>query len=649
VERWLAMEVTSEPRSDLFVALRRLLFALFALLVAFILVVVAHSALSNDLLFSAAQVLGVAFVFLAGASALLGAVYAWRKYPQHHRAIQFVAAITLITLLAHLYIVGSPAASTGATVSGAVGTSFGDKQITVSPSVTGQVLSLDLKASGADAIADVSVALANGGPLSGSGFASPPTFSSPLQPGGSVDGTWTLPSSASSSNISVSYQYLTCYSTSSRSYGCIMDEVFYVPEAMGILSGQHCSTTATDCHMEHPPLSQALDAAGMAVFGEFNVVGWRIMPILLGTFTIPLLFVMTWKASGSKKIAYVSAMLLALDVMFFSQSSAALLDVPEVFFGVAAFFVYFANLRFWKLDKFVLAGILLGIAGLAKETAVFFALGFLTYVVFFDETTRKERIYDAAKVALVMALVFIAGLQTYDSTLATPVVPTFYQHVSYILSYGSSLIANKIACQPTTGYWCKFANDPGGPPILPTDWIIYYSPVAYYATSVSVCPNVVNGVCQGGQYSYVAIAYYGITNLLETWTVFVWIPLVVYLLYRQFRRPQPVLDQFGFEGGAAPPSPLLSGEVKFAGLALVWFLWAYLPYIALFLAGRVTYPFYFVPAIPAVAMGCAYWVTRSWFPRPLLALFMVMIFVFFFIYFPDKGFLPDWLRVLIGH
>jgi hypothetical protein len=418
-----------------------------------------------------------------------------------------------------------------------------------------------------------------------------------------------------------------------------MDEIYYVPEAMGILSGQHCSTNGPNCHMEHPPLVPALVAAGMAVFGEFNTFGWRIFPVLMGTFTLPLFFVIAWKASENKKVAYVSTILLALDVMFFTQSSAVLLDIPETFFGVAAFFAYFANLKFWKFDRYVIAGILLGLSGLAKETAIFFALGVLTYILLFDEGVRKSRIYNAAKVALVLAAVFIIGMQAYDSTLASPAVPTFYQQIKYMLSYGSSLNSG---CP----WACGWQDPVTGAYITPFSWITYYSPVGYLKTlvTVTVYPS------QGGHsvYSYVGLAYYGITNLLETWTVYIWVPLVIYVLYRQFRKAQPSLDQFGFEGSESPPLGV-PGEVKFAGLALVWFLWGYLPYIALFFAGRVTYPFYFIPAIPAVALGCGYWVTRSWFPKWLLVLFVVMIFVFFFIYFPDKSFLPDWLRVIIGH
>jgi len=48
-------------------------------------------------------------------------------------------------------------------------------------------------------------------------------------------------------------------------------------------------------------------------------------------------------------------------------------------------------------------------------------------------------------------------------------------------------------------------------------------------------------------------------------------------------------------------------------------------------------------------MGASYFLTRTWFSRWLVPIYMGMAFVFFFFYFPDKSFLPDWLRVIIGH
>lgn len=626
--------------------LRRLLLCVFADLALLLLTVYAHVITSDAFLLLPVAVLGVALVILSVAAIAAGLVFAWRSYPQHRRPIVFVVVITLATLLAHAYVIGLPQAATQASVSGAVNTTFGnqtDDKLSVSSTLSGQQLTITVTAMG-NAVAAVNVS-SGGQALQGPGFTEPPTYGFPLQPGSTASGVWRAPAAGSSARLDVTYQYLTCYSTDSRTYGCIMDEVFYVPEAMGILAGQHCSTGGANCHMEHPYFVPAMIAAGMSAFGQYNAVGWRVFPVLLGSFSIPLLFGIAWKASGSKKLAYLSAVLLSLDVMFFSQSSGALLDVPEAFFGLAAFFAYFAGLKFWKFDRYVIAGVLFGVAGLAKETAVFMALALVTYVVLFGDGSRWARAYSALKVVIVVGLVFAVGLQAYDTALASPAVPTFVQHVSYVLSYGSSLTANKLECQPTTGYWCKFANDPGGPPILPIDWLVYYSPISYYATSVTVCPNTVNGVCHGGQYSYVALAYYGVTNFLETWTVFIWGPIIAYTLYRWRRRPAGSLEQFGFEADGAG----MLGEMKFAGLILIWFLWSYIPYVALFLAGRVTYPFYFVPAIPAVALGAAWWLTRDKFPRWLVWVYVGMVFVFFFVYFPEKAFLPDWLRVILRH
>ena len=642
----------------------KLLVALsFADLAAFLVVMYAHVLTSDAALVPPADVLGGALGPLAAASLLVGVAHAWLAYPAHRRVVAFLVAITLLTLMAHAFIIDDPSGAAQGALSGQAGSTFSDSQVTVGSSVVGTTLSLVLQVSGGNAVAQANVSAA-GAPLPG-GWTAPPTFSSPLQPGTSATGIWQLPT-ANGTRVTVSYQYLTCYDTGRRIYGCIMDEVFYIPEAMGMVSGQHCSTgngAPTDCHLEHPPLAPALIAAGMAALGEYNTAGWRVMPALLGTFSIPLLFGIAWKASDSKKVAYLSATFLALDVMFFSQSSGGLLDVPEVFFGLAAFFVYFADIRVWKLDRYVLAAVLLGVAGLAKETAVFIAMAFVTYVFFFEEGGYRARAVRVAKVLMIVGLVFAAGLEAYDFALVSASAPgttycamdgsSFIQHVGYILCYGSGLTAHYLECQGgphSVGYWCKYPNDPGGPPILPTDWLTYYSAVTYFA--VSVCPNSVNGVCQGG--SYEAVAYYGVTNFLETWTVFVWVPLVVYALYR-WRRDQEAGEGAEVQEGpelpaASPPPPKgVPGDLRFAGLALVMFLWSYVPYLLLLVAERVTYPFYFVPGIPAVALGAAYWVSRSWFPRWLLYVYVAMVMVFFVIYFPDKAFLPVAVRQALGH
>jgi predicted membrane-bound dolichyl-phosphate-mannose-protein mannosyltransferase len=418
-----------------------------------------------------------------------------------------------------------------------------------------------------------------------------------------------------------------CFDTQKNVNGCIMDESYYVPAAETLLRGTQCGPTVPNCNTEHPFLSKALIAAGIVAFGD-NAPGWRIFNVLLGTFSLPLVFVLVLKVSKSRKASYLSAMLLALDVMFFSNSSAALLDVPMVFFALMAFVLYFYKVRFWKLDHFTIAGILLGLAALSKETAIFLMATLATYHLVAGEGGRRLRLFCAVEIVVVTVGVFILGLQLYDSLLARAAFPTFLDQIHYMLSYGSSLIG------PGWSYGGPYGNSTQ---ITPFSWMTYYQPVTYYGTSVSVCSNT----C----YSYAGVAYYGVTNLLETWTTYLWLPLAAFAIWKVFRPRFGGLEQFGFVDTA---SRNLSGDSKLALLSLIWFSWNYFPYIALFAAGRVTYPFYFIPAVPAVAMGAGYFLTRKWVPSYLPFIYVAGAFVFFFLFFPDKAFLPVWLRVLIG-
>ena len=645
------MEIQGEParRPTLNSAVRVLVAGTIVTLGLFILAVFFHALLSAPYLVVPIYALGGIMVALAAASVVSGTYLAWTRHSDHRRAILFVVGITLATLVAHAYVIGTPAVATPASVSGDPATGFSDSRVAVNGTQTGAQLSLTVTDIGSDAIGSVNVS-SGGAALrqvpSAYAFTGP-TMASPMGPDQEFVGAWALPSNATASQVTVQYQYLSCYSTDKQSYGCIMDEVYYVPEAMAILNGTHCSDgygAPSFCHLEHPFLTPTLMAAGMAVFGQYSATGWRVMPALLGTFSLPLLFGIAWKLSDSKKAAYIATLLFALDVMFFSQSSAGLLDVPEVFFALAACFAYFANLRWWKFDRYIVSGALLAASGLSKETAIFGAMALLTYILFFGEGDRWTRVYHILKVTLVVGIVFAAGMQAYDATLA-PSVGTFVSQVGYILSYGSGLTAKQLACAPTTGYWCMFANDPGGAPILPIDWLVYYSPVSYFLVSVTTNP---------GNLAYVAVGYYGITNLLVTWTTFIWVPLVVWnlVVYRRSRRAsagtQAEAQSEAQAPGALAPDPDLP-LARYAGFSLILLAWTYIPYIFLFLGERVTYPFYIIPAIPAISMGAAYWMNKKWFPKPLLALYLAAVFVFFLVYFPDKAFLPIWLRVLLRH
>ena len=75
----------------------------------------------------------------------------------------------------------------------------------------------------------------------------------------------------------------------------------------------------------------------------------------------------------------------------------------------------------------------------------------------------------------------------------------------------------------------------------------------------------------------------------------------------------------------------------------------FLPYVALFLYGRVTYPYYVLSADPALAIGMAWVMTRKWFPKDVAYILLAGVLGWFIVFYPDKSFLPVWLRVLLGH
>jgi predicted membrane-bound dolichyl-phosphate-mannose-protein mannosyltransferase len=404
-----------------------------------------------------------------------------------------------------------------------------------------------------------------------------------------------------------------CYSSEKRVNGCVMDEVYYVPAAEMLLSGKPCAPYAENCNLEHPFLSKAFIAAGIQLFG-LNVFGWRFFQVFLGSLSIPVLFGVCMMATKNRRLAYYASLLLAFDTLFFVHSSIAVIDVHGIFFALLSFLFYFSKLHLWKFDRLILAGISLALAGLSKETSIFFLFFLLSYHLLFGGGAFRSRLLDSIKISVIVAVVFSIGLQIFD-TLMAPSVGTFLSHLRFIITYGSSLTG--------PGWIDSLLKTP----ITPFDWLLFYSPVGYYITNVTVTAGE-------SVIKYVGIGYYGITNKLETWLTFLWAPYVIYLLVKQRRNK---IEQ-----------ETTSADFRLANFSLFWLIWTYFPYVLLYLFGRVTYPFYLLPAVPAMAIGGAYILSREWFPRIVALFFLVAVFGWFLLYYPDKSFLPAWLREILG-
>ena len=406
----------------------------------------------------------------------------------------------------------------------------------------------------------------------------------------------------------------TCFDATKEVNGCIMDETYYVPSALGLLSGTQCAPYAGNCNLEHPYLAKALIAAGVAAFG-LNEFGWRVFDVLLGTASIPVFFALVLAMGGGKRLAYLATLALALDTMFFVHSGAALIDVPAIFFGLLAFLAYFGEVSFWKFDKFLLSGLFLGLAAMSKETSVFMLGALLAFDAVTSKGGLKSFVLTSAKVGGAAFLVLAVGLQAYDSLYVSS-FPTFYDHVHFIIVYGGGLTGHGWFDNATNTY------------ITPLNWLGLYTPVQYLVTHVTVSAGNVT------QYSYVGVGYYGATNFVTTWLTFAWVPLATLSI---FRTP----ETHGKDSEGEDRRPVL--------FALIWFAAGYLPYISLWLFGRVTYPFYILPAVPAMAIGAGYFLTRPWMPRPVRYGILLLAIVWFIYFYPDKSFLPESFRAVLNH
>ena len=580
-------------------------------------------------LFSLAQASALAALLFGAAAFATGTVRLARARPDLRRPMAFLFVIISVIFFMHAYVVNSPPTSTAGALSGPVGKSFQDSYLSVSSSLVGarlQVNITDIHTLGGDnAVVQVGVMIGNES-LPSSELSPLPSYSIPLEPSdvaylgynSTTEATWTVQATAQST-IRVDYRYLTCFHVPDANdnravYGCIMDETYYVPSAMGILSGTQCAPYADSCNLEHPPLAKALVAGGMAVFGVDDF-GWRVSNIVLGTLSVALLFVLAFSLTGNRRLSYIATLLFAADPMFFVHSSAALIDVPSIFFSLLGLILYFRRTSLWKVDNYVASGVCFGLAVLSKETAVFAIAAVFTYELFFGGGGLRSAVAKAVLVVTPAVLTFVGGLQLYDSAFTSAALPWFYQQIHFIVSYGSSLKGG--------GWFDPVLHRD----IIPLDWLLVYAPVSYLVTNVTV--TVTGAVASS--ITFVKVGYYGITNQIVIWMVFAWLPLAAY----RFARTK----LSGME---------LSADDRFGIVLAVWFLWSYVPYVALWLYGRVTYPFYILPAIPALAGGSAYFLTRDWFPSKMAVVYIVAAFAFFFLYFPVKDFLPDFVRVWLG-
>jgi len=118
----------------------------------------------------------------------------------------------------------------------------------------------------------------------------------------------------------------------------MVDEVYYVNDARGIVSGEG------ELRAEHPPLGQLLIACGIALFGD-NTFGWRFFSMIFGLAGILFFYLICARLGMNERACLITTFFLAFENLTFVQASIAMLDVfkhgielrPSRLFGRPAF------------------------------------------------------------------------------------------------------------------------------------------------------------------------------------------------------------------------------------------------------------------------------------------------------------------------
>ncbi len=373
----------------------------------------------------------------------------------------------------------------------------------------------------------------------------------------------------------------------------IFDESYYVNVARVLLgihppAGAHYAdaTLFLDPEPAHPPLGKVLIAASMAIFGD-NGLGWRVPSVVAGMAALAAVYGIVRAAGGKAWLAVLAVGLYSLDILSFIHGRIGTLDMM---------FVAFLLIGAWLAlrDRWLLAGAALALGTLVKIPGVYgFAAVFAWQGLALWRTSRQERLTWAHLVPIAglvgaYALVGLAVLWLLDLRFTN--YPTPLDHVSRMLSYGLAL---------QSGF------SPSGITSAPWEWLVNGGQFDYLKTAVN---TLVNGEITG---SRTIVQFRALMN--------------------------PVLI------GSASLAVLLGGWLAWkrnnalAAWAVLWIAANYLPYWALVVfAHRITYFFYVLPSVPALAILAAIFLTESRLPSFVRWGYVAAALIAFLAYFPFR-------------
>ena len=376
----------------------------------------------------------------------------------------------------------------------------------------------------------------------------------------------------------------------------VFDESYYVNAARVILGWPATahyvdSPPFLDPNTEHPPLGKLLMAGSMLVFGD-NGLGWRVPSVIAGIVALVALWKIVRALDRSAWLAVLVVTLTAFDNLTFVHGRIGTLDILVLAPMLVG--AYLAIRQRW-----ILAGVAMGIALLIKVTALY-AIGAVFLYLLLTDGVRwwrarrapvAELLAPAGFLVVTLAIAF-GGLAALDAKFTSFQSPT--DHVGRIFGYGVALAA------PATDGSCHSIDS------RPWQWIFNQCPINYLKINVNVTAG---------------------DKIVST------IPKVSFV-------------------GAL--NPLLAGAIPLASLFALWYAWRtrhrlalwavawgaanYLPYLALAVfTNRILYLYYALPMVPALAIAVALLLNRTRLPSVVRWGYLAAYLIAFAAYFPFRA------------
>ncbi|HEX9398545.1 MAG TPA: glycosyltransferase family 39 protein [Anaeromyxobacter sp.] len=375
----------------------------------------------------------------------------------------------------------------------------------------------------------------------------------------------------------------------------IFDEAYYVNAARTMLgwpvppaAPYAAEPPGRDPNREHPPLGKLAIATSMRWLGD-TPLGWRLPSLVAGVASILLVFLIVLAARGDPWLGVVAATLFAFDNLAFVHSRIGTLDMPLV---ACLLLAAWLALR----DRPLLAGMACALAALIKITGVHGSLALvLLLAVRGSWSWRDTGRWPAASVrAIAFLLVGFVGLWTAGLWLLDLNVGAYrtpWEHLRFMLHYGFSLVN---------------VQGPQGQESHPWQWLLNEVQMTYLRTEQRV---LVNGAVTAVR---PVIDFRGAMNPLIIGAA----PLGVgYAIWRVWTR-RDVLALW----------------------VVTWIAATHLPFYPLaMLQHRVSYIFYFLPTLPAVAVALASVSRQAGLPRIALWTYLALVLVGFIGYFPFRA------------